>query len=73
MKTKDIYTQLADHLSALGMGYPPNEDLEEILRANFNLFFLIFSKLTLSEQKRMNGTRYSCEARGSHGGKNECR
>ena len=49
MKTKDIYTQLADHLSALGMGYPPNEDLEEILRANFNLFFLIFSKLTLSE------------------------
>jgi NAD-dependent dihydropyrimidine dehydrogenase PreA subunit len=36
MKTKDIYRQLADHLSALGMGYPSNEDLEEILRANFN-------------------------------------
>lgn len=33
---KDIYKKLADHLSALGMGYPPNEDLEEILRANFN-------------------------------------
>ena len=36
METKDIYKQLADHLSALGMGYPSNEDLEEILRANFN-------------------------------------
>ena len=36
METKDIYTQLADHLSTLGMGYPPNEDLEEILRANFS-------------------------------------
>ena len=33
---KDIYKKLADHLSTLGMGYPPNEDLEEILRANFN-------------------------------------
>jgi len=36
MEKKDIYAQLADHLSALGMGYPPNEDLEEILRANFS-------------------------------------
>ena len=36
MEKKDIYTKLADHLSALGMGYPPNEDLEEILRANFS-------------------------------------
>jgi len=36
MKTKDIHKQLADHLSFLGMGYPPNEDLEEILRANFS-------------------------------------
>ena len=36
METRDIYRQLADHLSALGMGYPSNEDLEEILRANFN-------------------------------------
>lgn len=36
MKTKDIYRQLADHLASLGMGYPPNEDLEEILRANFS-------------------------------------
>ncbi len=36
MKTKDIHKRLADHLSFLGMGYPPNEDLEEILRANFN-------------------------------------
>ena len=36
METEDIYKQLADHLSALGMGYPPNEDLEELLRANFN-------------------------------------
>ena len=36
METKDVYTRLADHLSALGMGYPPNEDLKEILRANFS-------------------------------------
>jgi len=36
VKTEDICKQLADHLSALGMGYPPNEDLEELLRANFN-------------------------------------
>ncbi len=36
MNTGDIYKRLADHLSALGMGYPPNEDLEEILKANFN-------------------------------------
>jgi len=36
MKTKDIYKQLVDHISALGMGYPPNEALEEILKANFS-------------------------------------
>jgi NAD-dependent dihydropyrimidine dehydrogenase PreA subunit len=36
LETKDIYQQLADHLSSLGMGYPPNEDLEEILRGNFS-------------------------------------
>jgi len=36
LHTKDIYKQLAEHLSSLGMGYPPSEDLEEILRANFN-------------------------------------
>lgn len=35
METIDIYKQLADHLSSLGMGYPPHEALEEILRANF--------------------------------------
>jgi NAD-dependent dihydropyrimidine dehydrogenase PreA subunit len=33
---EDTYKQLADHLSALGMGYPPNEGLEELLRANFS-------------------------------------
>ncbi len=36
LKTKDIYRQLAEHLSSLGMGYPPNDDLEAILRGNFN-------------------------------------
>ena len=36
MKNRDIYGRLADHLSALGMGYPPSEDLVEILKANFN-------------------------------------
>ena len=36
LHTKDIYKQLADHLFSLGMGYPPSEDLEEILRANLN-------------------------------------
>lgn len=35
METIDIYKQLAGHLSTLGMGYPPHEALEEILRANF--------------------------------------
>lgn len=35
METIDIYKQLAGHLSSLGMGYPPHEALEEILRANF--------------------------------------
>jgi hypothetical protein len=36
MKAKDVYKKLADHLSALVMGCPPNEDLEEILRLNFS-------------------------------------
>ena len=36
MKAKDVYKKLADHLSTLVMGYPPNEDLEEILRLNFS-------------------------------------
>jgi hypothetical protein len=35
LKLNDIYTQLADHLSRLGMEYQPAEDLEEILRATF--------------------------------------
>lgn len=35
MHARDIYKRLADHLSSLGMGYPPREDLEEILRENF--------------------------------------
>jgi len=35
VETIDIYKQLAGHLSTLGMGYPPHETLEEILRANF--------------------------------------
>jgi NAD-dependent dihydropyrimidine dehydrogenase PreA subunit len=36
VETIDIYKQLAGHLSTLGMGYPPHEALEEILRANFD-------------------------------------
>ena len=35
MRQTDIYKRLARHLSQLGMGYPPTEDLQEILRANF--------------------------------------
>ena len=35
MHARDIYKRLADHLFSLGMGYPPREDLEEILRENF--------------------------------------
>ncbi len=35
MGQTDIYKRLAEHLSQLGMGYPPTEDLEEILKANF--------------------------------------
>ena len=33
---QDVYQKLARHLSALGMGYPPGEELEEILRENFS-------------------------------------
>jgi Fe-S-cluster-containing hydrogenase component 2 len=32
----DLYTQLAYHLHALGMGYPLKDDLVDILRANFS-------------------------------------
>ena len=34
--TTDLYTQLAGHLHALGMGYPLKDDLLGILRANFS-------------------------------------
>ncbi|MFC1870552.1 hypothetical protein ACFLYE_04725, partial [Chloroflexota bacterium] len=33
--TEEVYRRLAKHLSTMGMGYPANEDLEEILRENF--------------------------------------
>lgn len=36
MEERDAYVQLAHHLSLLGMGYPPTEDLVEILRENFS-------------------------------------
>ncbi|MBW1701081.1 MAG: 4Fe-4S binding protein [Deltaproteobacteria bacterium] len=36
MEESDIYGRLAHHLSFLGMGYPPTEDLVEILRENFS-------------------------------------
>lgn len=35
VKAGDVYKRLADHLRLLGMGYPPHEALEEILRSNF--------------------------------------
>jgi NAD-dependent dihydropyrimidine dehydrogenase PreA subunit len=31
----DVYGRLADHLATLGMGYPPGEELENILKENF--------------------------------------
>lgn len=31
----ELYHRLARHLSSLGMGYPPGEELEDILRENF--------------------------------------
>ena len=34
--SSDPYTRLAQHLSALGMGYPVKDDLVDILRANFS-------------------------------------
>ncbi|MBN2125198.1 MAG: 4Fe-4S binding protein [Deltaproteobacteria bacterium] len=34
MKENDVYERLAEHLSRLGMGYPPTETLVEILKAN---------------------------------------
>ena len=33
--SEEIYKKLAKHLSSLGMGYPANEELLEILRENF--------------------------------------
>lgn len=33
---KDIYKELAKHLSSLGMGYPEKEELLEILKENFS-------------------------------------
>ena len=33
--SEEVYTRLAKHLGALGMGYPEKEDLIEILRENF--------------------------------------
>ena len=36
MAEKDVYERLAQHLSFLGMGYPPTEDLVQILRENFD-------------------------------------
>ncbi len=35
-KLNDVYIRLADHLSALGMGYPVTDDLLVILRENFS-------------------------------------
>lgn len=35
MKKTNLYEKLAGHLSLLGMGYPPTEDLLDILRENF--------------------------------------
>jgi formate hydrogenlyase subunit 6/NADH:ubiquinone oxidoreductase subunit I len=37
MKTmhEDVYARLAKHLSSLGMGYPPKEELLEILKSTF--------------------------------------
>jgi len=35
MTTQDIYERLGEHLSYLGMGYPPRDDLTEILREMF--------------------------------------
>ncbi|RLA82696.1 MAG: hypothetical protein DRG31_07045, partial [Deltaproteobacteria bacterium] len=36
MEGGDVYKRLADHLSKLGMGYPPSDALEEILRECFS-------------------------------------
>jgi len=35
MEKQDVYTRLEEHLSRLGMGYPPSENLVEILKENF--------------------------------------
>ncbi|MCD4716805.1 MAG: 4Fe-4S binding protein [Desulfobacterales bacterium] len=35
-KKGDVYERLAQHLSCLGMGYPPTETLIEILKENFS-------------------------------------
>lgn len=36
MANENVYVALADHLSNLGMGYPPTETLVEILKENFS-------------------------------------
>ncbi len=33
---EEVYTKLAKHLSSLGMGYPPKEELLDILKENFS-------------------------------------
>ena len=35
-KKRDVYERLVQHLSCLGMGYPPTETLIEILKENFS-------------------------------------
>jgi hypothetical protein len=34
--SEDVYEKLSQHLASLGMGYPPKEELLEILRRNFS-------------------------------------
>jgi hypothetical protein len=36
MRTENVYTKLAEHLSYLGMGYPFREELVAILKENFS-------------------------------------
>ncbi len=36
MKEKGVFERLAEHLSKLCMGYPPREDLIDILKENFS-------------------------------------
>jgi hypothetical protein len=34
--SEDVYEKLSQHLASLGMGYPPKEELLEVLRSNFS-------------------------------------